>query len=241
MSKKWSSLWLVAAGLLVLAACAPAAGYSAKGVVVSVAGTMPSDYMQSGAVQTSGSGTAAGGVESGAGAPSAPGADGAGAVTDSGQTQSVAGGVLYTNATYKFSVTIPSDFVVRPRVAQQLAQWNPKAVAGILFMNPTSASSQVPDEPGDLEVRVYDLAGAASLDGWLNAAGLPAGTSTNNDGNTGTNTMYWVSKASGVKVCRSTMIAPQCTYFFIGNNWVYQLISMTQAGDSMLASFTIAP
>ena len=232
MSKKWFLSGVVAAVVLVLAACAPVAGNPGAGGVVSVTRTNPNGSIPAGAGQT-----AIG--QSGAGAPAGSVTSSGGVVTGPGQSQPGTGGVVYTDATYKFSVTIPSDFVLRTRTAEQLAQWNPKAVAGILIMNPDTANSQVPDEPGDLEVRVYDLAGATSLDGWLKAAGLTASSNTNSGGNSGSDLMYRISNGSGAKVCRSTMIAPQCSYFFMGNAWVYQLISMTQAGDSMLATFTI--
>ena len=136
-------------------------------------------------------------------------------------------------STYKFSVVYPSVFVLRNRSSEQMATYNPVPVAAFMYMNPTAASSQAPDEPGDLEVRVYQSAGITSIDKWLNSVGLSNGSNAPK--------VYKTANVTGVEVCSPMMIAPNCSYFIMGKDWVYQLMTMTLEGESMLKTFTLLP
>jgi hypothetical protein len=141
--------------------------------------------------------------------------------------------LIYTDSIYKFSVLYPPDFVSRTLSAEKLTELNPKPAAVFTFMNPTTASSNVPDELADLEIRVYNPAGVTSLDQWLNSFGLTL--------RSGSPQPFSTSNVSGVKVCSSTLVVPPCRYFVIGNSWVYQLTPITLDGETMLKSFKLVP
>jgi hypothetical protein len=158
-------------------------------------------------------------------------ADGKPDITGGGESRD-GKGVVYDDSRYKFSVVYPSGFKVRTRKAGQLALQDPRPVAAFLFMNPVAANSEAPDEPGDLEVQIYSQGGAASLERWLKSAGFLA----NGEGLPAT---YRTEHLSGMKVCRSTMIVPNCFYFFMGNGWIYRVTTMTLSGNEMLNSFKL--
>ncbi len=134
----------------------------------------------------------------------------------------------FAGSGYPFSVEYPADFVVSARPSEQLAQLRPLPIASVMFMNPETAASEVIElEPADLEVRVYDGAGAASLEEWLSLNGLAA---------TG---FFQTATVSGAEVCASTMIVPPCTYFVMGSDWVYQLIPITLDGRAIMDTFRL--
>jgi hypothetical protein len=115
-----------------------------------------------------------------------------------------------------------------------LAQLTPTPLAVIRFMNPVLAASSVPDEPADLEIRVYSVGQATSLEDWLTVNGLaPAGGSPHQP--------FQTSHVSGVQVCSDTMIAPGCAFFVRGGGWVYQLIPSSVTGEEMINTFQSIP
>jgi hypothetical protein len=144
--------------------------------------------------------------------------------------------VVYTDSTYKFSVSYPADFVFRTQPAEKLAQLEPMPTASFIFMNPVTASSDLGDlEPADLEIRVYVAGQIASLDSWLTSNGLlPA------DGTVPLKP-FQTANVSGVEVCATTMIAPGCSYFVLGSGWVYQLTPATLEGETMAETFMLVP
>jgi len=145
-------------------------------------------------------------------------------------------GSAYVEATYKFTLEYPTEFVVGTVPTKRLAELRPTPVAAFTFMNPKTASSDTPElEIADLEVRVFTADQAASLNDWLVAASLlPA------DGSISP-TAVQTANASGVRVCGSTMIAPACSYFFMNNGWIYQLRASTLEGEAMVTTFGFTP
>lgn len=208
-------LCLAVASFLALAACTPGTGSDA--VTLNEDGSTTVNQGDGGeSINTSGQ------TEPGGGAGNGTGAAGSSKPT-----------VVYMDTKYGFSVEQPSDFVVRNQSEQDLAGLTPKPVAGILFMDPVIANSEVPDEPADFEIRFYALDGATSLDGWLKANGLKTSSNSQEDFKTG--------NVTGVKICESTMIFPGCRYYVFGEEWVYQLTATTQEGEFMLNSFKLVP
>lgn len=141
---------------------------------------------------------------------------------------------VYTDSTYKFSVSYPANFVFRTQPAEKLAQLMPTPAASFIFINPTAASSDVADlEPADLEIRVYPPGQTTSLDNWLTSNGLlPA------DGSIPVKP-FQATNVSGVEVCASTMIAPGCSYFVLGGGRVYQMTPASLEGESMSKTFKL--
>jgi hypothetical protein len=140
---------------------------------------------------------------------------------------------IYTNATYKFAVSSPVNSVLRNMAAEKIAKLTPKPVLALQFMNTKTLLSSAPDEPADLEVRVFDRAGATSLENWLAASGITS-TST-------TPKAFTKAKTAGLEVCPATMLGPGCSYYFYGNGWVYQLIPASINGEAALKTFTLIP
>jgi hypothetical protein len=129
---------------------------------------------------------------------------------------------LYRDNTYQFSLSYPADFVVREQPAEQLTGLEPRPLASFRILNTAT-------DPADLEVRVFDADRTASLKGWLRSNGLLLGEPK----------PFQTAHVSGVEVCSSTMIAPGCSYFVLGNGWIYQLTSASVEGESIVRTFTL--
>ncbi len=144
--------------------------------------------------------------------------------------------ISYADSTYGFNVSYPDNFLFRSRAPEQLANLNPKPVASFTIMNPKTAKSDLGDmEPADLEIRIYAPEQQATLEAWLRANGvLTADTVMPLD-------PFHATNATGVRLCSSTMLVPPCTYFFIGNGWIYQLIAFTIDGETMMRTFALQP
>ena len=142
--------------------------------------------------------------------------------------------VTYADDTYKFSVEYPSEFVFRTQPIDKLVQLTPKPDSSFIFMDPVTASSDIVDlELADLEIRVFVTGQISSLDSWLSSNGLWD--------NTVELKPFKTANVSGVEVCASTMIAPGCSYFVIGSDWVYQLTPATLEGENMINTFMLLP
>lgn len=210
-------------------------------------GGSPAAETQGGAVSSPGGqgGAAAtpaaqgGGDAAQGGGPAAPGQSAAGPAADDpggaeGGEQSSGPMTTYTDSTYGFRVDHPADFELRPRAAEYLGSLMPSPVAALAILSPTRAASALGDmEAPDLEVRVHDAGGAATVEGWLAAnqlipaaggAALPA---------------FQTATLTGVELCGDTMLAPGCSYYFMGAGRVYQLIPATIEGEAMLGTFAL--
>lgn len=161
------------------------------------------------------------------------GGAGAGATGDAAGTEPAQTGSMttYTDSAYNFSVAHPADFVVRPLEAAALGQLVPQPAAGFAFLSPTRAASDLGTmEAADLELRVLDAGGAATIEDWLAASGAAA------EG--GQTTPFQAAGASGVEVCSGTLMGPGCSYYFLSGATVYQLIPASLEGETMLKNFT---
>lgn len=142
--------------------------------------------------------------------------------------------VVYQDARYHFSLTYPGDFVLGELADEQWAALEPSPVAGLTLMNPeTAASAIVEQEPPDLEVRIFPALQSQSLEEWLRTHRLlPADGTVNPQ-------PYHSASTSGLEVCSATLLVPNCFYFFAGEQWVYALIPMTQAGETAMGTFAV--
>jgi hypothetical protein len=50
---------------------------------------------------------------------------------------------------------------------------------------------------------------------------------------------FQAANVAGVEVCASTMIAPGCSYFVMGNGFIYQLTPATLEGEAMAPTFMV--
>lgn len=142
---------------------------------------------------------------------------------------------IYQDPLYKFSVEYPGEFVFRQISDENLLSLSPKPVASFIIMNPKTATSDAVDlEPADLEIRIYEVNGASSLDAWLKSKGLLSNTMPPRPFQTKRN-------VSGIELCAATLIGPGCSYFFLGNAWIYGLTPATLEGETILHSFTLIP
>lgn len=139
--------------------------------------------------------------------------------------------MTYIDDALGFSVAHPDDFLVAQADPARLNGLVPPPSASVYFMSPTTAESALAgtDAP-DLEVRVHEVPGTASLEDWLVAAGVTADQ---------TLTPVTLGGLPGVEVCVSTMIVPQCSVFIAGASRVYQLRWLNLEGESMARSFSV--
>ena len=109
----------------------------------------------------------------------------------------------YADSAYGFSMMVPPDFIVRAADAARLTGLMPAPSAAVYFMNPTTADSALAgtDAP-DLEVRIFESGPIGTLGDWLTAAGSVADQTT---------TPYQLGGLSGVQICATTMVFPQCS------------------------------
>lgn len=213
-------MWVTLAGLLVITACAP----TPTTITISSSSTPGAEVGSVPPINASGSKpSASAGISEASSTPNTQG-------SPSGVW------VSYTNAAYKFGVSRPSDYQLQSRPAEKTAQLKPLPVAAWAFLSPEKIASDVADlEPPDLEIRVYDARGTASLENWLASAGLlPEGGGVSSKA-------FRMPDVSGLQLCASTMIFPGCSYFILGKDWGYQLITTSQVGEEMFRTFTLIP
>lgn len=141
--------------------------------------------------------------------------------------------VIYSDETLGFIVAHPSHFVVRQADAARLAELVPAPSSAFYFVDPDMAERVMAgsDAP-DLEVRIFESGPVDSLADWLTSAGV---------GDDQMQTSVQVGGLSGLEVCGSTMIFPNCSTFVVANERVYQLRALNLEGEAMAQSFTPAP
>lgn len=221
MFKKWFSL-TTTISMMLIAACAPVA--ADEGVV-----TINSDgSTEESAATTGDSNDQEGSSEPGTGQggeanPSLPG------VQPQQETN-----IVYTDDTYKFTIAYPADFSFSTQPDEKIANLVPKPLVSFSIMNPIAASSDIVElEPADLEIRIHSAKDATELNRWLTSVGLAGDGYTTQE--------FKTENVSGLQVCISTMLAPGCSYFVLGSDWVYQMIPSTLEGESILQSFVLLP
>lgn len=174
----------------------------------------------------------------GAGA-SAPG--GAASDAGTGQTEPGAGDTqsfpqnwtTYTDSAYGFSLEYPQSFQVAQASPALFSQLAVAPAASVYIMDPNIAQSALAgtDAP-DLEIRIHETGQIASLESWLASVGLTTADAPSTE-------VYQSAGASGLKVCESTMIVPNCSIFFTGNGRIYQLRPLNQEGETMASTFRL--
>ena len=164
------------------------------------------------------------------GSSAEPGAEGANEMPEDPSLP--ANTTVYTDNTYKFSVSHPDDYFLRTEPAEKLNLLSPKPEVSFVILSPEKFSSDIADlELADLEIRVYSTGQVDSLENWLTASGLSESGSTVKP--------FQKAHVSGLEICASTMLAPGCSYFVLGNGWIYQLIPASLEGESMMDTFTL--
>lgn len=217
MFKRWKIFVSLAmlVSLVILTACSPAAGN------VGVTTIDENGKEENSSQETGGSSNKPG--------ESAPGT---GAGEEKSKPQGSALTATYTDPNYKFSMDYPPNFVIRELPSENIADLIPKPIGSITFLNPTAASSDSPElEPADLEIRIYSTDNKTSLDDWL------AGTTLSSE----SVQEFQTPNVSGMEVCLSTMLVPNCFYYVMGSDWVYGLIPVSLKGESMIETFKLVP
>ena len=148
---------------------------------------------------------------------------------------SVSGNMLtYTDSDYGFSVSYPDDYLFRAESPEKLAALEPAPIVSYILMNPILASSDIAElEPADLEIRIHPADGVGSLDDWLASHGFTSG-------GFGPSQPFQTPYVTGQEICVSTMIAPGCFYFVLGDNWVYQMAPASLQGEAIMGTVTLA-
>jgi hypothetical protein len=142
--------------------------------------------------------------------------------------------MTYRDPSHRFSISYPRDFVVRVQDVTALPQTAARPIASIFFMNPVMAGGGLAGrEPPDLEVRVYDAAGAESLPAWLSSSTLASADAVT------AAEPHRIGRLAGLKVCRQDMLAPGCAIFLMHARRVYQLTAVSADGERMIDSFSL--
>lgn len=168
--------------------------------------------------------------------PGAAEADSGVEPADPGETLPSGEMLVFRDEANGFSVAHPADFVVPPQDANKLAELNPTPLVNYRFMNRTLATSELADtEAADLEVRVYEMGTATTMEAWLRANNLlPA------DGSVALQP-FETEHVSGGQLCGATMMGPGCAYYVMADGRVYQLIPASLEGESMVQTFELLP
>ncbi len=143
--------------------------------------------------------------------------------------------LTYSDSTYKFEVQYPSNFTFRTMTSAQLAAIYPQPANGFVVLSPMKVSSDIAAlEPPDLDIRVYPAAGVTSLDKFVPTISVPGGMLPTEPYTTDRGT-------SGLRACTRLMVAPNCSYLFLSNGFIYQLTPSSQEGEQMAKTFQLLP
>ncbi len=137
---------------------------------------------------------------------------------------------LYEEPVYRFSIEYPVAFLFRRVSEDRLTGLNLQPVAAFVILRPEmSKAVEEGLEPADLEIYVFPLGDTSSLESWLKSNEFLDGAFVHR------------RIESGVEVCASTLIAPGCSYFFLGREWVYRLTPATLEGEHLVSTFRVLP
>lgn len=146
---------------------------------------------------------------------------------------SVENWVAYNEPGLGFSVSHPSNFVIRPVDPATFSELSPQPAGVVNFLDPAIANSEVAEfEIPDLSVRVFQLPAGSALEAWLESTGMGSAASASF-------TTYQASNAAGVQVCAAMDIFPNCSVYFISGDRVYQLTAGSEVGEAMLRTFAV--
>lgn len=145
-----------------------------------------------------------------------------------------ADGSTYADPALGWSLRYPKGFVVQLQDVAKLARFAPAPIASIFFMSPAMAAGGLAGiEPPDLEVRIYRAEASDSLKGWLVSVGMATPESV------AAARPFQNASVSGLQVCRSTMVAPNCSVYVLRGDRVYQLTAISLEGEAMIETFTL--
>jgi hypothetical protein len=140
------------------------------------------------------------------------------------------GWLEYSDAEHGFSIAYPASFVVLPDATPPI----PGLVKRVRFQDRQIASSPFADrEPERMLIDIFRLTQPTELEAWLRAAGkLPPDAEVSR--------FSWPQAREAVVVRRQVAVAPNETYYFATDRWVYALTPLGD-GTSMLATFKLSP
>ncbi len=137
---------------------------------------------------------------------------------------------LYEDPVYRFSIEYPVAFLFRRVSEDRLKGLNPRPVAAFVILRPDMVNAvEEGVESADLEIHIFPLGDSLSLESWLKSNGVLESSFVRR------------RVGSGLEICASTLIAPGCSYFFLGQGWVYRLTPATLEGENLVSTFRILP
>jgi hypothetical protein len=132
---------------------------------------------------------------------------------------------VYSDSTYHFQITYPSDFVFNNQSEDKLTGLSPMPITAFRIINPTLAESDLGDlEAADLEIRVFELGDEPTLESWLDSAGLLSGNDVK---------PFQTENLEGSEVCSGLMIGPGCSFFVTNGGYVFQMTPASLEGESI--------
>lgn len=142
--------------------------------------------------------------------------------------------VTYRDATYPFQIEHPVNFVIKPLSATALAPLIPQPVAGLRFLQPAMANSDLGElEAADLEIHIFASASTTDLKTWLQTNGILAA-----DGSQPVDP-FVAAHVTGVKLCNNMLMAPGCAYYVAADGYIFRLIPASQEGETMLQTLVL--
>jgi hypothetical protein len=161
--------------------------------------------------------------------PSNPGQSGEPPALPPSSTTAPEDWVVYTDASYPFTLSYPSASPVRQLSQEDLNRFTPVPLYALDFIDPALAGSDLAHmSPPLFSVRIYANPSHLPLEAWLAASGPPV---------SGNMEPYQGKHIKGIKVVSSTFIAPGMWIYVAHQGAIYQLTPLGQDGEQMLDTF----
>jgi hypothetical protein len=146
------------------------------------------------------------------------------------RTRAPEGWLTYSDPTYAFAISYPSNFVILPDSTSP----TPGSVKQVRFQDRQIATSPFADrEPERFRIDVFSWAQPTPLEAWLRSVGrLPADADVSS--------FPWIGAREAVAVRQRSALSPNEFFYFATSKWVYALTPSAD-GSTMLGTFELKP
>lgn len=142
--------------------------------------------------------------------------------------------LVYTDTAYGFSIQYPDVYVILPEPSP-LPATAPPVVHRVRFQDERRASGQFADrEPAQFAIEVFELDPPVPLRDWLQSTGLVPARAT-------VEQVHLDGAGEGWRVRLPILLAPNESYFFATEEYVYRLTPLGPHSQDMLASVQLSP
>jgi len=142
--------------------------------------------------------------------------------------------LTYTDPAYGFSIKHPDTYVILPEPSPLPAS-TPPVMHRVRFQDEGRASGQYADrDPAQFAIGVFELDSPLPLRDWLQSVGLVPARAT-------VEQVHLDGAGEGWRVRRPVLMAPNESYFFATEKYVYKLTPLGPHSQDMLTSFQLPP